>query len=187
MRYVGLTGVCLAAAVALAVAGCGEPRATIRYATGGPAEQVHYDSATFQLARDRKVRIILFRRTAAPVGEADPDFEYLFFELPERAQYGWLREDRVPAYRWVHRKGQDHVWLGIAGHVRLRMRDAKQHMSFDFRVTMEPVAGTHGRAYVLAGKPRVVENAVKTQSLINRYGEWLSSIVNPKAEEEQTK
>jgi len=187
MRYVGLTGVYLVAAAALAAAGCGEPRATIRYATGGPAESVGYDSATFQLIRDRKVRIILFRLAAAPVGEADPDFEYLFFELPERAQYGWLRADRVPAYRWVHKSGRNYVWLGFAGQVQLRMRDAKQHLSFDFRVTMEPVAGTPGAAYVLAGKPGVVEDPVKTQSLINRYGERLSAIVNPKPAEEQTK
>jgi len=174
-----------AALSVLGTAGCGKPRATIRYATGGPTEVVHYDSATFQLARGRKVQIILFRRAAAPVGEADPDFEYLFFELPERGQYGWLRDDRVPMYRWVRQRGQDHVWLGVAGQVRMRMRDSKQHMHFDFRVTMEPVAGTHGAAYVLAGTTRVVEDAVETQSLINRYGEWLSSIVNPKPTQEE--
>ena len=187
MRYVGLTGVYLVAAAALAVAGCGQPRATIRYATGGLAEPVGYDSATCLLGRDRKDGTIRLPGAAPPAGEADSDFEYLFFELPERAQYGWLRADRVPAYRWVHKKGQDYVWLGFAGQVQLRMRNAKQRLSFDFRVTMEPVAGTPGAAYVLAGKPAVVEDTVKTQSLINRYGERLSAIVNPKPAEQPTK
>lgn len=182
MRTGRLRAVFLAAGAvaALGATGCGEPHVTVRYATGGPDEQVRYDSATFQLARQRKVQIILFRHAAGPVGEAGPEFEYLFFEVPERKQYGWLRDDRVPAYRWVRQGGQDRVWLGIAGQVRLSMRDAKQRMHFDFRVTMEPVAGTPGGAYVLAGRPNVVEDAVKTQTLINRYGEWLSSIVNPK-------
>ena len=188
MRYVGLTTALLVAAAlaALAAAGCGNPYVTIQYATGGPDERVDYDSATFQLARGHKVQIILFRRTAANGGEAEPDFEYLFLELPERSRYGWLRDDRVPAYRWVRQGGQDRVWLGTAGQVRLRMRDSKQRMHFDFRVTMEPVAGTPGGAYVLAGKPKVIEDAVKTQSLINRYGEWLSSIVNPEPPKEKT-
>jgi len=188
MRTVSLRTALLAAAVAaIGAAGCGKPHATIRYATGGPDEQVRYDSATFQLARQRKVQIILFRRTAAPIGEADPDFEYLFFQLPERARYGWLRDDGVPAYRWVRQGGQDRVWLGTAGQVRLRMRDSKQRMHFDFRATMEPVAGTPGGAYVLAGNPKVVEDTVKTQSLINRYGEWLASIVNPKPTDDEKK
>jgi len=189
MRTVSLRTVFLAASAVAAIgaAGCGKPHAAIRYATGGPDEQVLYDSATFQLARRQKVQIILFRRTAAPIGEADPDFEYLFFELPERARYGWLRADHVPAYRWVRQGGQNRIWLGTAGQVQLRMRDSKQHMYFRFRVTMEPVAGTPGGAYVLAGNPKVVEDTVNTQSLINRYGEWLASIVNPKPTGDETK
>lgn len=180
-RNAGRAVVWAAIGVALALgAGCGGPRATIRYTGGGPDETVTYESATYQLARDRKVQIILFRRVAAPVGTADADFEYVFLELPERDQYGWLRDDRVPAYRWVRQAGRDHVWLGTAGQVRLALRDSKLHMHLDFRATMEPVAGTAGGAYVLAGDLKVVEDTVRTQGLINRYGEWLGSIVNPK-------
>ena len=169
----------IAAALALAVAGCGRPEAVIRYTTGGPDEVVRYESATFQLARDDKVQIVLFRRKAAPRGTADADFEYVFLELPERRQYGWLRADRVPAYRWVHVGGEDHVWLATAGQVRMRFADGKEHVHFDFRMTMESVRGTAGAAYVLEGDVKVYEDTFRTQTLITRYGPWLGRIVNP--------
>jgi hypothetical protein len=170
------------AALALVLAGCGGPEATIRYTVGGVDESVRYDLATFQLARDRRVQIVFFRQKAAPIGTADPDFEYVFLELPETKRYGWLREDRLPAYRWVHAGGEDRVWLATAGQVEMRMADQKTHMHFDFRMTMEPVRETPGEAYVLEGDVKVVEDAFRTQSLINRYGPWLAEIVNPPPE-----
>lgn len=43
--------VLVAAMVLLAVAGCaGQPKASIRYVTGGPDETVAYDLAVFQFA-----------------------------------------------------------------------------------------------------------------------------------------
>jgi len=173
-----------AAVLVLAAAGCGRPEAVVRYTTGGPDEAVRYDSATFQLARDDKVQMVFFRRTAAPIGTADPDFEYVFLELPEKKRYGWLREDRVPAYRWVRAAGEDHVWLATAGQVRMRFADGKEHVHFDFRMTMEPVRGTAGAAYILEGDVKVLEDTFRTQSLITRYGPWLARLVNPEAKAE---
>ncbi|MFO8012068.1 MAG: hypothetical protein R6X20_02065 [Phycisphaerae bacterium] len=173
-----------AAALALAAAGCGRPEAVIRYTTGGPDEAVRYDSATFQLARGDRVQIVLFRRKAAPIGTADPDFEYVFLELPEKKRYGWLRADRVPAYRWVHAAGEDHVWLATAGQVRMRFADGKEHVHFDFRMTMEPVRGTAGAPYVLEGDVKVLEDVFRTHTLVTRYGPWLARIVNPETKPE---
>lgn len=167
------------AATALA-AGCGYPKATIEYMTGG-VETVQYDSATFQLARDSKIQIILFRRTAAPLGAADSDFEYVYMELPERRRYGWVRQDRMPVYRWVREGGRDHLWWGVAGQVGLRPGDLKQHMHMEFRTTMEPIAGTAGGSYFLRGNVRLLEDAVVTQGLINRYNDWLATLLRPKA------
>ena len=169
--------------VALA-AGCGEPTARIRYLAGGPDDIVRYDAATFQLARGDKVQVVLFRQTAAPVGAADPDFEYVILELPERERYGWLAEDRVPAYRWVRQRGGDYVWLATAGQVRLGFGDGKVHLHLDVRMTMEPVGGTAGSAYVLEGDITVREDVFRTQSLINRYGPWLASILKPEPKDE---
>jgi len=171
----------VAGAVALVVVGCARPEAVIRYTTGGPDEAVRYDAATFQLARDDQVQIVFFRRKAAPIGTAEADFEYVFLELPEKKRYGWLREDGVPAYRWVRAGGKDHVWLATAGQVRMRFADSKTHLHFDFRMTMEPVRGTPGAAYVLEGDVKVLEDTFRTQSLITRYGPWLGRIVNPEA------
>ena len=167
----------LAALPLVLLAGCGRPTARIRYVTGGPDETVSYDSATFQLARGRKVQVVLFRRTAAPIGEADPDFEYLFLELPEQPHYGWLKADRIPAYRWVRHDGHDRIWLGAAGQVRMALADSKQHMHLDCRTTMEPLPGTPGGAYVLAARLACPEDPIRTQSLINRYGQWLQSLL----------
>jgi len=175
----GMIVAALAGLALAACAGCGRPRASIQYVTEGGGRDVAYDFATFQLARERKVQIILFCRTAAPIGEADPDFEYVFFELPEAEHYGWLREDRVPAYRWVREGGKNQVWLGTAGQVGTSLGDSKQHLHFNFRVTMEPVGDTLGGAYVFSGKFKVLEDIVRTQGLINRYGAWLGSLVNP--------
>ena len=157
------------------LAGCGRPSAKIRYVTGGPDETVSYDSGTFQRARSHKVQVVLFRRTAAPIGEADPDFEYVFFELPDRPHYGWLKEDRIPAYRWVRQGGHDRIWLATAGQVRLTLLD--RSLRLDFRTTMEPVAGTPGGAYVLTAVVRCPEDLIRTQGLINRYGQWLQSLL----------
>ena len=182
MRY-RVTGAAALAAVVLALAalaGCGRPQATVRYVTGGPDEKVTYDSATFQLARGAKVQIILHRRMAAPLGTADADFEYVYFELPEAKRYGWLREDNVPAYRWIREGGHDRLWRGAAGQMSQRAADSKQHMHFDFRVTMEPVAGTEGGAYVLTGSLRMEEDTVRTQGLINRYGDWMLTLLGEK-------
>lgn len=173
-----------AAALALAAAGCGRPEAVIRYTTGGPDEAVRYDSATFQLARGDRIQIVFFRQRAAPIGTADPDFEYVFLELPEKKRYGWLRADRVPAYRWVHAAGEDHVWLATAGQVRMRFADGKEHVHFDFRMTMEPVRGTAGAPYVLEGDVKVLEDVFRTHTLVTRYGPWLARIVNPETKPE---
>jgi len=170
----------LAALALAALAGCGGPRATIRYARGEPQEVVTYDSATYQLAKGNKVQILLFRRMAAPIGTADADFEYTFFELPERKHYGWLREDAVPVYRWVRQGGRDHLWLGTTGQESLRSAGTAGHMHFDFRVTMEPLRDTTGGAYFLTGKVKLIEDLVLTQGLINQYGDWLVSLLGLK-------
>jgi len=176
----------LGAAIALvAAAGCGgAPTATIRYVTGGPDETVDYDLAIFQLARGEKVQIMLFRRTAAPVGEADPDFELVFLELPERARYGWVKEDNVPAYRWVRTNSRDHLWCATAGQAAVRSLSDKEHIHLDFQATMEPMPGTPGGVYVLSGQAiKCTEDIVVAQGLMNRYGEWLLTLVGKKPKE----
>lgn len=180
-----------AAGLAMAVlAGCGRPQATIRYTAGGPTEQVAYDSVTFQIAKGKKYQIVLLRRVAAPIGTADPDFEYTFFELPERERYGWLREDNVPVYRWVHQGGHDRLWLGATGQETLTATEDSQYLKFDFRVTLEPLRETPGGAYFLTGKIRLTDDPSVTQGLINRYGDWLLSllgIVPPEGPEPKAK
>jgi hypothetical protein len=182
MERLGARGAALAAAgLALAaLAGCGQPQASIRYTVGGPQEPVTYSTATFQLTRGDKVQILLFRRTAAPIGQADPDFEYTFFELPEKDRYGWLKEDMAPVYRWVREGGRDNVWLGASGQARFWWADNKQHVHFDFRVTMEPLRDTPGGAYFLTGNIKVTEDPERTQGLINQYGDWLLSLLGIK-------
>jgi hypothetical protein len=174
----------LAAGLALALAaGCGKPQATVRHMTGGPDETLDYDLAVFQLAKGEKVQIILFHRVAAPVGEADPDFEYTLFELPEREHYGWVRDDNVHVYRWVRHGSRDYLWRGTSGQAGLVPGDAKRHMHFDFQVTMEPMQGTQGGSYVLSGRIKVMEDMVVAQGLENRYGDWLLSLLGMKPKE----
>ena len=166
-----------AAMLLIAAGGCGWPQATIRYVGGGPDETVHYDLTVYQLAKDVKVQVVLYHRTAAPVGDADPDFEYVFFELPEQAEFSWIKDDGVPMYRWVRQNGRNTVWRGTSGRSRVMPSIDKTHMHFIFQVTMEPVAGTPGGAYVLNGDVRCAEDMIATQSLIRRYGEWLMTIL----------
>jgi len=168
----------LAGAAALAVAGCGASEVTLRHTAAGIEEVVRYDSATFALARDRKVHVVLFRQMGIAAGAAKPDVEYVFLELPEKRRYGWLRDDRVPAYRWTHVSSRDDVWLGTVGRVRLRFADAKQRLRLDVEMTMHPVGGTGGEPYVFQADLWLAEDAVRTQDLINRYGPRLASLVD---------
>jgi len=167
----------LAAAVSLALAGCGTPEAALRDEADGAEEPVWYETAIFALARGGKIRIVLFRQmgTAGAPGEAD--FEYVFLDLPEKRRYGWLRDDRVPAYRWTHTLGQDRIWLGTMGHVSLRFFDNKQRLRLDLEMTMRPVGETAGRPYVYEAEMWVTEEVVRTQELIDRYGARLAALV----------
>lgn len=174
----------LGAAITLvAAAGCGQPRASIKYMTGGPDETVNYDMAVFQMVRGAKVQVFLFRRTAAPIGEADPDFEIVLLELPERSRYGWVKEDNVPAYRWVRQNSRDNLWQATSGQVSMRNSTDTQHMHLDFQTTMEPMPGTPGGVYVFCGQVRFAEDIVQAQGLMNRYGDWMLSLLGKKPKE----
>jgi hypothetical protein len=172
---------------ALFASGCG-PSARISSAAGGKDQTVSYESATFQLARGRLVAIILFRRTPAPFGDPDPDFEYVFFQVPERDHFGWVREDNLPIYRWVRENGKDQLWRGTAGEGSLRfgILTDKGHIHFNFHVTMSPIHGTAGGVYVFSGNVKCNEDLPRTQGLMNRYGEWLERILATKPADERS-
>lgn len=177
-RVIGLAAVLVLATMA---AGCGDrPQALVRHTEGGVDETVNYNLATYQLAKDHKVQIVLFRRAAAPIGQADPDFEYVFLEIPDGGQYGWLKEDNVPAWRWLHEDGRDRIWTATAGQVKLRIAGYVRHVHLDFKATMEPIAETSGGPYIFSGKILCAEDMVVTQNEINRYGHWLRSILSRK-------
>jgi hypothetical protein len=176
----------LAAAVTLAAAaGCGggQPKAAIRYMTGGPDEAVRYDLAVFQMARGEKIQVLLFSRVAAPIGEADPDFELVLLELPHKSRYGWVKEDGVCAYRWVRQNNHDSLWRAASGQASMRGIDDSDHIHLDFQTTMEPMPGTAGGEYVFSGKVQCNEDIVQSQGLMNRYGEWLLTLVGKKPKE----
>jgi len=167
--------------------GCG-PSARISSAAGGRDQSVSYESATFQLARGHLVEIVLFRRTPAPFGDPDPDFEYVFFQVPERHRFGWVREDNLPVYRWVRENGKDQLWQGTAGEGSLRfgILTDKGHIHFNFHVTMSPIHGTAGGVYVFSGDVKCTEDLPRTQGLMNRYGEWLERILAAKPPDERS-
>ncbi|MCX5683092.1 MAG: hypothetical protein NT049_05330, partial [Planctomycetota bacterium] len=175
----------LAAVVALAAAaGCGgPPKAAIRYMTGGPDETVKYDLAIYQMARGEKMQVFLFRRTAAPVGEADPDFELVLLELPHRDRYGWVKEDDVQAYRWIRQNSHDSLWRATSGQVSMHESADDSHIHLDFQTTMEPILSTPGGAYVFSGNVQCNEDIIQAQGLKNRYGDWLLTLVGKKPTE----
>jgi len=175
----------LLVALAFTASGCG-PSARISSAAGGRDQSVSYESATFQLARGHLVGIVLFRRTPAPFGDPDPDFEYVFFQVPERNRFGWVREDNLPIYRWVRENGKDQLWQGTAGEGRLRfgVLSDKGHIHFQFHVTMSPIHQTPGSVYVFSGDVKCTEDLPRTQGLMNRYGDWLERILATKPADE---
>jgi hypothetical protein len=168
----------LLVALAFTALGCG-PQARISSAAGGKDQTVSYESATFQLARGHLVQIILFRRTPAPFGNADPDFEYVFFQVPERDRFGWVREDNLPVYRWVRQAGRDSLWQGTAGEggIRFGILTGKGHIHFNFHVILSPIHDTAGGVYVFSGDVKCDEDVVRTQGFMNRYGDWLSRLL----------
>jgi hypothetical protein len=171
----------MAVGVLTLASGCGgKPQATIRYLAGHSDAETTYDLAIYQLARDQKIQVILYHRVAAPVGTADPDFEYVFFEVPQTESYGWLREDNVPAYRWVHENGKNLVWRGTAGQIKERMSLDETSMRLWFEVTMEPAAGMNGMPHILSGSIGMDEDIITAQGLMNRYDEWLRAILGEK-------
>jgi len=176
----------LLGALLFSAVGCA-PSARISSAAGGKDQTVSYASATFQLARGHLVQIILFRRTPAPFGNADPDFEYVFFQVPERDRFGWVREDNLPIYRWVRQGGRDSLWQGTAGEGTLRfgILSDKGHVHFAFHVTMAPIHNTAGGVYIFSGDVKCDEDIVRTQGFMNRYGDWLSRLLATKPADEQ--
>jgi len=171
----------LAVALAFTASGCG-PSARISSAAGGKDQTVSYESATFQLARGHLAQIVLFRRTPAPFGDPDPDFEYVFFQVPEDNRFGWVREDNLPVYRWVRENGKDQLWQGTAGEggIRFGILTGKGHIHFNFHVILSPIHGTAGGVYVFSGNVKCTEDLPRTQGLMNRYGEWLERILATK-------
>jgi len=177
----------LTLAIAFTAPGCG-PSARISSAAGGKDQTVSYESATFQLARGHLVQVVLFRRTPAPFGDPDPDFEYVFFQVPEDNRFGWVREDNLPVYRWVRENGKDQLWQGTAGEggIRFGILTGKGHIHFQFHVTLSPIHGTAGGVYVFSGNVKCTEDLPRTQGLMNRYGEWLERILATKPADERS-
>ena len=167
-------------------AGCAQSQVTIRHAGGEADETPKYDVMTYQKARDHKIQIVLFQRLAAPLGEADPDFEYVFLEFPEAATYGWLKEDKVPIYRWVRQGKKDTIWQGTSGQVTLHFAPGDEHVHAEFHMTMEVVRG-EGDSQVMTGTVVCPENAVRTQGLINHYGGWMESLLGMKLDPSEGK
>ena len=178
-----VTRIALGLAAALAVsaaAGCGSSQAVLRPIAGGMPETLRYDQAIFQLAKGRKVQIILFSQTAAPVGEADPDFELVLFELPERQSYGWVKEDNISAYRWVRNNGRDHLWRASDGKARLHVADDKTWLQLNVEATLEPLSVTADPPYVFTADIRCVEDMVAASGIMNRHGDWLLELLGQK-------
>ncbi len=169
----------MAAGIA-AAAGCGSSEAVLRPIAGGRPETIRYDRTIFQLAKGQKVQVILFRQTAAPIGYADPDFELVLFELPERASYGWVKEDNIPAYRWVRKDGRDHLWRASDGKVRLHVADDKTWLQLNVEATLEPLSVTADPPYVFDADIRCVEDMAAANGIMNRYGDWLLELLGQK-------
>ena len=187
-------------AALLWAAGCiARPGADVRVGSPGgegaaPAtgQAVHYDEATFQLARDNRVQIVLFRTlgpSPAKGGAAGPgpdgrpagSFEYVFLDLPERAQYGWVRQDRIDGWRGIRESGPggqavDRIWHADAGQARMRLSPDKSALSLGFRLTLEPVAGG-GAEVALEGNTDLREDPMRTQGLMNTYGHRLRDML----------
>jgi hypothetical protein len=152
----------------------------VRYDAGGQDEAVTYDTVAYQYTRDTGVQIVLVRRPVAPAGTPEADFEYVYFELPDRERYEWVTEDRVPVYRWVRAGGHDAVWLGTTGTVRESTFGGRETMGFDFHVTMDPLLGD-GRPHVFSGAFQLKENVTAAQGFINHYGLQLMKLLGQKA------
>jgi hypothetical protein len=173
------------AAMALAVAGCqpGRPagQGFVREAAGQPDVPLRYPSATYQLARGGRVHMVLFRRLA---GEAEPsagpdagDFEYVFLDLPERPHYGWVREDAVPAWRWVRQGGRDRVWHAASGRAALGFSPDKASIQARIEATLVPLVPPEGPVEILKGGAVLREDVRRTQGLLNKYGGPLHALV----------
>lgn len=173
-----------------------------------PHGQGWWDCATFRLARGGRVQIILFRALgeraaeagaaqsladesagadasaegAAPAAPAMPDsFEYLYFELPERPHSGWIRRDRLPAWRWVRLAGpdgrvHDRVWRGEEGKADLRFGIAKKSLRADLRVVMRAALGD-ASGYILGGTVVLDEDVARTQGYANVYNPKLEALL----------
>lgn len=175
----------LLAAMALVGAACqpGRPagQGLVREDAGQPDEPLRYQSATYQLVRGGRVQVVLFRRLA---GEADPsagpdagDFEYVSLDLPERSHYGWLREDAVPAWRWVREGGRDRVWHAASGRAVLGFSPDKASIQARIEATLVPLVPPEGGVEILKGRAALREDVRRTQGLLNAYGGPLQALV----------
>jgi hypothetical protein len=161
-----------------------------RDAGGQAGQTLRYQSATYQLARGGRIHVVLLRRLGGEVAPGDSprsaeasagpdadDFEYVFFDLPERSHYGWVRQDDLPAWRWVRLAGRDRVWHAVAGHVALRFAPDKATAQAQLDVTLEPRVPRGGAPDTLNGRVALREDVLRTQGLVNEYGGRLATLL----------
>jgi hypothetical protein len=158
-----------------ALAGCqSHPFASLNYINPALGQvKVETDQTAFELVKTRKMEILTAKVWAAPEGEPDADYEYLYILLPEDDGVYQVGPTGATVYRLVRKNGAEALYQGVAGTVtsrRLFTNDNRIHTSFDVSMkAVWPISTDSKSTTPLSGRIMANEDARLCAGMLNNY------------------
>jgi len=172
----------LVCATAVAAPGCGESYSAIR--TVHPPlghRKVESQQAAYQFARGHVIEIVTARAWSDPGGEAVPDYEYLYIQVPDTAGTYQVGDAGVVVRRLVRSQREEFLYEATSGTVTYRFGLlTKDHVDADFDVMTRQVwpAAKPERLWPLSGRIKAGESVRDAQGLVNIYGEVVARLLD---------
>jgi len=170
----------LVCAAAVAASGCGDSYSAIR--TVHPPlghRKVESQQAAYQFSTGHVIEIVTARVWSHPAGEAVPDYEYLYIQVPDTAGTYRVGDPDVVVRRLVRSQREEFLYEATSGTVKYRFALlTKDHVEATFDVMTEQVSPvpTERRAWPLSGRMKADESVRDAQGLINKYQDTIERL-----------
>ena len=175
----------LVCAAAVAASGCGDSYSAIR--TVHPPlghRKVESQQAAYQFSTGHVIEIVTARAWSNPGGEAVPDYEYLYIQVPDTAGTYRVGDPDVVVRRLVRSQREEFLYEATSGAVTYRFALlTKDHVEVRFDVMTEQVspAPTERRAWPLSGRMKADESVRDAQGMVNKYGDTIDRLLKEAA------
>jgi len=185
MKSLSVTAVLLALAVL--TSGCRDSYSAIR--TVHPPlghRKIESQEAAYQFTTGHVIEIVTARVWTHPAGEAVPDYEYLYIQVPDTAGTHRVGDADVIVRRLVRSQREEFLYKATSGTVKYRFALlTKDHVEARFDVMTEQVSPvpTERRAWPLSGRMKADESIRDAQGMVNKYGDTIERLLGQAAAE----